>query len=100
MSERQKVVVTDFIETTQGNLDACRPRSIDDIRQAGKPLAVLSGEIYEQHLSLKQFLNRHLYSHEQKLEMTARVQVMGLSSRSLYIGSKSPSELACLRSPC
>jgi len=69
-------VVTDLIETTQGNLDACGPKSIDDIRQAGKPLAVFSSDIYEQHLSLKRFLYRHLYSHEQKLEMTRRAQAI------------------------
>ena len=28
----------------------------------------------EQHLTLKQFLHRHLYGHEQKLEMTRRAQ--------------------------
>jgi dGTPase len=30
--------------------------------------------VYEQHVSLKRFLNKHLYRHEQKLEMTRRAQ--------------------------
>ena len=77
-------VVTDLIETTQGNLDARRPKSIDDVRQAGKPLAVLSDEIYEQHVSLKRFLTRHLYSHEQKLEMTRKAQAIVRELFELY----------------
>jgi dGTPase len=35
-----------------------------------------SEEVAGRHLSLKRFLQEHLYSHEQKLEMTARVQVV------------------------
>jgi dGTPase len=69
-------VVTDLIETTQRNIDALGPRSIDDIRQAGRPLAALSDEIYKQHVALKRFLNRHLYSHEKKLEMTRKAQAI------------------------
>jgi dGTPase len=46
------------------------------VRNAGEPLVKMSDEVFEQHLSLKKFLNRHLYMHEQKLEMTARVQVI------------------------
>jgi dGTPase len=34
----------------------------------------MSPQIYDQHVALKRFLNRHLYSHEQKLEMTRRAQ--------------------------
>jgi dGTPase len=67
-------VVTNLIETTKANIDAAAPGSIDDVRQAGKPLVAFSDEIYEQHVSLKRFLHRHLYSHEQKLEMTRRAQ--------------------------
>lgn len=69
-------VVTDLIETTRHTLDALQPDSIDAVRNAGEPLVKMSDEVFEQHLSLKKFLNRHLYMHEQKLEMTARVQVI------------------------
>jgi len=30
--------------------------------------------VHEQHVAMKRFLSKHLYSHEQKLEMTARAQ--------------------------
>jgi dGTPase len=67
-------VVTDLIETTKAGIEAVQPASIDDVRKAGKPLVSLSDEIYEQHVALKRFLQKHLYSHEKKLEMTRRAQ--------------------------
>jgi len=67
-------IVTNLIETTKANIKAVDPGSIDDVRKAGKPLVSFSDEIYEQHVSLKRFLHKHLYSHEQKLEMTRRAQ--------------------------
>ena len=69
-------VVTDLIETTRRNLDAAGPESIDEVRAAGRPLVGFSAGIGEQHRLLKQFLHRHLYSHEQKLEMTRKVQTV------------------------
>jgi len=69
-------VVTDLIETTKRDIEAAAPQSIDDVRAAGKPLVWFSAEIGEQHRMLKQFLHQHLYSHEQKLEMTRKVQTV------------------------
>jgi dGTPase len=69
-------VVTDLIETTRRNLEEAAPETIDDVRAAGRPLVGFSAETGEQHRLLKQFLHQHLYSHEQKLEMTRRVQTV------------------------
>jgi dGTPase len=69
-------VVGDLIEETRSRLQAAAPGSIDDVRNAGKPLVSMSDAMYEKHVSLKKFLHKHLYSHEQKLEMTRRVQAM------------------------
>jgi len=69
-------VVTDLIETTRQNLQSASPASIDEVRDAGRPLVGFSEEIGRQHQALKRFLNTHLYSHEQKLEMTRKVQVV------------------------
>lgn len=69
-------VVTDLIETTRSNLDAAAPMSIGDVREADGPLVGMSDAMYAQHVSLKRFLHKHLYSHEQKLEMTRKVQAM------------------------
>jgi dGTPase len=69
-------VVTDLIEETRRRIDGAQPTSIDDVRNAGKPLVSMSDEVYEQHVALKRFLNKHLYSHEQKLEMTRKAQAI------------------------
>jgi dGTPase len=69
-------VVGDLIEETRSRLQAAAPGSIDDVRNAGKPLVSMSDAMYEKHVSLKKFLHKHLYSHEQKLEMTRKVQAM------------------------
>ena len=69
-------VVDDLIETTQRRLTDAAPASIDDVRDAGGPLVAMSDDMYAQHRSLKKFLNEHLYTHERKLEMTKKVQVM------------------------
>ena len=70
------VVVTDLIDQTRKNLDADSPQSIDDVRVAGRPLVAMTDEVYAQHTGLKKFLNEHLYRHERKLEMTAKVQAV------------------------
>ncbi len=70
------VVVTDLIDQTRNNLDADSPQSIDDVRVSGGPLVAMSDEVYAQHTGLKKFLNEHLYRHERKLEMTAKVQAV------------------------
>lgn len=69
-------VVSDLIEETRNRIQAAAPGSIDDVRNAGKPLVSMSDAMYEKHVSLKKFLHRHLYSHEQKLAMTREVQAM------------------------
>ena len=69
-------VVTDLIEETQRNIERLAPTSIDDVRNAGEPLVSMSGPVYEQHVALKRFLNRHLYRHEQKIAMTEKVQII------------------------
>ena len=67
-------VVTDLVEETRRRLEEAQPASIDDVRDAGRVLVSMSDAMHGQHLSMKKFLGQHLYSHEQKLEMTARAQ--------------------------
>ena len=69
-------VVTDLIDQTRANILVVEPQSIGDVRRAGKPLVSMSDEVYEQHVGLKRFLSKHLYRHEKKLEMTAKVQAV------------------------
>jgi dGTPase len=89
-------VVDDLIENSARQIDASGVRSIDDVRAAGELLVTMSDEVYEQHVSLKRFLNRHLYSHEKKLEMTRRAQAIVRDLFEAYFGdvSKMPPEFA------
>ena len=78
-------VVSDLIEETRRRIDAVAPNTIDEVREAGKPLVSMSDAMYEQHSSLKQFLHKHLYRHEQKLAMTRKVQAMVQDLFSAYM---------------
>lgn len=69
-------VVSDLIEESKRRIAAASPESIDDVRKAGKSLIAMSDDVHEQHASLKRFLYQHLYSHEQKLAMTKKVQAI------------------------
>ena len=79
-------VVTDLIETTRQNIEAHAPATIDDVRRAGRRLVGFSPEIEAEHTGLKRFLHAYLYSHEQKLEMTHRVQAVLQELFDLYMG--------------
>ena len=69
-------IVTDLIENSERRIEQHGPASIDDVRNAGQPLVRMSDDVAEQHLAMKRFLHKHLYSHEKKLEMTDKVQHM------------------------
>jgi dGTPase len=89
-------VVTDLIETTRDNLEEAAPGSIDEVRAAGRRLVGFSSAIGEQHRQLKGFLHRHLYGHEQKLEMTRKVQVVLRELFEAFMGDvdRMPAEFA------
>jgi len=95
-------VVTDLIDTTQRNIDAAGPQSIDDVRKAGKSLVAMSAAINEQHVSLQRFLSRHLYRHEKKLDMTHRAQTIIRELFDLYRADidKLPAEFATRAAAC
>jgi len=67
-------VATDLIQTTQSNLQAARPQSIDDVRAHPKPLAALSATGSEEHVELMMFLREHLYRHYKVLRMTSKAR--------------------------
>ncbi|MEQ1801042.1 MAG: deoxyguanosinetriphosphate triphosphohydrolase [Gammaproteobacteria bacterium] len=69
-------VVTDLVETSRRNIKARRLRSSDDVRALTKPLIALSPGTLAEHLALKRYLRRHLYRHEQVIDVTSRAQEM------------------------
>src|SRR5690606_23948412 len=67
-------LVGDLIETTRRELEQVQPASIEDVRNAGRPLVRFSDEVHEQHVRLKRFLNDNLYKHPKVRVMTERAQ--------------------------
>jgi dGTPase len=67
-------IVLDFIHSTQAQLDAARPRTIDEVRAQPKTLATLSDGCREEHLELKAFLREHVYRHYKVLRMTTKAR--------------------------
>jgi dGTPase len=67
-------VVSDFIHSTQAQLELVQPRSIDEVRAHAKPLAMLSEACFEEHLELKSFLREHVYRHYKVLRMTSKAR--------------------------
>jgi dGTPase len=67
-------IVTDLIVTTQANIDAARPASIDEVRTQPKPLAALSASAREEHTELMKFLHEHVYRHYKVLRMTSKAR--------------------------
>jgi dGTPase len=89
-------VVNDLIEETQRRLEQAGVASVDDVRSANEPLVAMSPAIREQHVALKHFLHRHLYGHEQKLEMTRQAQRIVEDLFAAYTGDvkQMPAEFA------
>ncbi|MBL8201140.1 MAG: deoxyguanosinetriphosphate triphosphohydrolase [Chromatiales bacterium] len=69
-------VVTDLVETSRRNIRVRRLHSSDDVRALTKPLIALSPATLAEHLALKRYLRRHLYRHEQVIDVTSRAQEM------------------------
>ena len=70
------LVVSDLIEQTAKRLDELRPSSIDDVRLQKTAVVGMSDKVFDKHLSLKRFLNKNLYQHENILRMTSEAKGM------------------------
>ncbi len=68
--------VTDLIETSKMNIESLVPQDIDGVRNAGKPLIVMSEVMNKKNIELKKFLHRNLYQHE-------RVQKMSIEAKQI-----------------
>ncbi len=69
-------VVTDLVVTSRRNITGRRLRSSDDVRALTRPLIALSPATLKEHLALKLYLRRHLYRHEQVIDVTSSAQDM------------------------
>ncbi|MCG8324939.1 MAG: deoxyguanosinetriphosphate triphosphohydrolase [Thiotrichales bacterium] len=79
-------LVCDLIDNSTDNIHALSPQSIDDIRNAGKPLISLSEAMLEKNLELKRFLRKNLYQHHHVHRMTERARSIIRSLFDAYTG--------------
>ncbi|AKZ61812.1 deoxyguanosinetriphosphate triphosphohydrolase [Herbaspirillum hiltneri N3] len=66
-------LIVDLIRTSQENIAAAAPRSIDDVRNAA-PLIAFSEPMQQEAAVLKRFLRQNLYRHYQVNRMTAKAR--------------------------
>ncbi len=83
-------LVSDLIVNSQENINSVKPLTIDDVRQAGKPLVKLSDSVAKQNMELKRFLNKHLYKHDKVEKMSVEA---GRVIRQLFDGFMSEQTL-------
>lgn len=69
-------LVTDVIATTQENLKQVGAQSPDDVRQAGRQLAVFSAAVHESIEALRKLLWTKIYKHESVLKNLYRAELV------------------------
>jgi dGTPase len=69
-------VVTDLIDQSSRQITALAPESIEDVRAAPGPVIGFSGDVYERHLALKDFLRKNLYRHDQVQAMNEETKLI------------------------
>ncbi|WP_336276752.1 deoxyguanosinetriphosphate triphosphohydrolase [Bartonella sp. CB178] len=62
------VMVEDVVKQSQENLEHIKPKSVDDIRQAGQTVIAFSHTMATYERELKDFLFKNLYNHDQVLD--------------------------------
>ncbi len=67
-------MVNDVLGETRARLAEAGPRSADDVRRAGRPLAGFSAELAPAERALKRFLYANLYRHPKVMEIAEPAQ--------------------------
>lgn len=68
------LLVTDLIQHTHKNLTENNIRSVQDVREFGRPLVSMSPEMREKSRQLKRFLFKNMYRHYRVVRMSAKSQ--------------------------
>ncbi|WP_011581151.1 MULTISPECIES: deoxyguanosinetriphosphate triphosphohydrolase [Chelativorans] len=69
MRRQITVMVEDVITTAKTNIEALKPRSTEDVHEAGRTIVTFSGEMASEEKELKAFLYRNLYRHPSVLSV-------------------------------
>ncbi|MCT8997114.1 deoxyguanosinetriphosphate triphosphohydrolase [Chelativorans intermedius] len=72
MRRQITLMVEDVIDTARANLDALRPRSVEDVRDAGRTLVTFSAAMAAEEKALKDFLYANLYRHPEVVAVRRR----------------------------
>src|SRR5438477_11348728 len=67
-------MVRDLVEETRRALAASSPKSADDIRHLGRPVAAFSEAMGNHDRALKQFLHERMYRHDRVNRMTSNAR--------------------------
>ncbi|WP_322865766.1 deoxyguanosinetriphosphate triphosphohydrolase [Aquicoccus sp. G2-2] len=67
------VLVEDVIATTQGNLAGLTPKSVEDIREAGRPVVTFSSALWRDLKQIRDFLFERMYRAPSVVEMRYKV---------------------------
>jgi dGTPase len=67
-------LVDDVVDESRRRLRDAAPRSVDAVRDAGRPLTGFSEPLARQHRELKRHLMQRLYRHSHVLRMTTKAQ--------------------------
>lgn len=74
--EQIGVMANDLIASTRANIAASGVETVDDVRQAGRPLVCFSPELTAQERDLKRFMYAALYHHPAQLAAASRARVI------------------------
>lgn len=82
------MMVEDVIDETALNLKLLMPTSVEDIRQAGKPIACFSADMVAKVDELKSFLFQNMYRHPQVMRVMNNAQTIIRDLFSVYFSGQ------------
>ena len=83
-------MVSDLLAETRRRLEAARPRTVEDIRAHGAPIAAFTTQMEAHNRALKDFLFRRMYRHERVNQMTDHARAVVRDLFLVYMGDPPP----------
>ena len=81
-------MVVDLIKQTEKNLNKIKPKSIDDIRDAGFSIASFSNKMKSNISEIRLFLNKRMYNHKSVNNKTKKYKKIIENLYYLYLKNK------------
>ena len=77
-------MVDDLLAESRRRLDEAAPRSVEDVRAAGRPLIGFSDEMAAREKALTRFMYANLYHHPQQLDIARQTEQVVASLAEIY----------------